>query len=456
MKRMKKRFLTIALAGILAATAFAFGGCGDSAYDIAVKNGFKGTEAEWLQSLKGADGEDAPQLTVADLYNAAVADGTFTGSFNEFLQQYMSVDVPNNNDIETLASNVLSTVSVYTGFEKASSGLLGAQNKEIFCSAGSGVIIDLDRKNGNATVITNYHVVFDSKATTPNGISESIYLYLYGAINRFDEEVGKDVDGDGILAKFVGGSMDYDIAILEIQGSEILKESIATEAKFGNSNQVAVGEKVFVVGNPASAGISVSQGIVSVVSEYIEMKALNGANRKVSYRVMRTDAAINGGNSGGPMFNSKGEVIAIVNAKSIADGVENMGYALPSSQVESVIENLVNHNGELKRAMLGVMVAIDDTTVSINASGTLEVTEKLRVDSVDAGTAAEGKLQAGDIFKSMTLNGTVYPLQRRYYITEILLRAKLNDVVIVTVERDGALVDVEIHYSQEKFFTSVL
>ncbi len=453
---MKKRFLTIALATILSIMAFAFGGCADSAYDIAVKNGFTGTETEWLQSLKGADGQDAPKITVTDLYNAAVEEGSFSGTFNEFLQQYMTLEVPDNNNLEMVANNVLSTVSVYTRFKKASEGILGTLTQEIYCSAGSGVIVDLDRENGNATIITNYHVVYDSASATTKGISDAIYLYLYGARNLYDEEYGRDRNGDGILAKFVGGSMDYDIAILEVEGSEILKNSLATEATFGDSNQVSVGEQVFVVGNPAGAGISVSQGVVSVDSEYIEMKALNGANRIVSYRVMRTDAAINGGNSGGPMFNSKGELIAIINAKSVAEGVENMGYALPGSQVLGVIENLGNHAGVVKRATLGVMVAIDDTTVSINASGTLALTEKLRVDSVNNGSVAQGRLQAGDILKKITLNGTTYSLDRRFYITDILLKVKKGDVVTVTVERKGQTVDVEIPFSQDRFFTNVL
>ena len=453
---MKKRFLTTLLAAMFAATAFAFGGCADSAYDIAVKNGFTGTEAEWLQSLKGADGKDAKKITVQDLYDAAVSEGSFSGTFNEFLQQYMTLEVPDNNNLETVANNVLSTVSVYTRFKKKAEGVLGIQTQEIYCAAGSGVIIDLDRENGNATIITNYHVVFDSASVTTGGISDAIYLYLYGARNLYDQERGVDVNGDGILAKFVGGSMDYDIAILQVEGSEILKNSLATEATFGDSNQVAVGEKVFVVGNPAGAGISVSQGVVSVDSEYIEMKALNGANRIVSYRVMRTDAAINGGNSGGPMFNSKGELIAIINAKSVAEGVENMGYALPASQVIGVIENLANHAGELKRATLGVMVAIDDTTVSMNVSGTLSLTEKLRVDSVNNGSASLGRLKAGDILKAITLHGTTYSLDRRFYITDILLKVKKGDVITVTVERNGQTVDVEIPFSQDRFFTSVL
>ena len=453
---MKKRFLSVALTGMLIASVFSLGGCADSAYDVAVKNGFTGTEAEWLQSLKGADGADAPALTVKEVYETAVAEGTFSGTFNEFLQQYLTLDVSTNNDVETLANNVLSTVSIYTGFEKTTTGLMGYQTKEIYCSAGSGVIIDLNRERGNATVITNYHVVYDSAATTENGISQEIWLYLYGGLNGFDVNKGKDVGGDGIKAKFIGGSMDYDIAVLEIEGNALLKESLATEAKFGDSNSVAVGEKVFVVGNPEGLGISVSQGVVSVDSEYISMKALNGANRNVSYRVMRTDAAINGGNSGGPMFNSRGELIAIINAKSIADGVENMGYALPASQVQGVMVNVANHGGSVKRATLGVTVAIEDTTVSLKTDGTLFLSERLRIESVEKQSAAYGKLQRNDFIKAMTYEGVTYTLDRRFYVTDILLKVKKGDTVSLTIERNGSEQTVEISFAQDRHFTEVL
>ncbi len=453
---MKKKLLTTLLAGVLTISAFGLAGCADSAYDIAVKNGFTGTEQEWLQSLQGADGKDAPKLTVHDVYEEAVASGEFSGTFSEFLESYLALSVPENNDVEILAKNVLSTVSIYTGFEKSETGLLGqVVSKEVYCTAGSGVIVDLDCEHGNATVITNYHVVYDSGATTENGISEEIWLYLYGAVNAFNTKTGKDENGDGIKARFVGGSMDYDIAVLEIQGSKILKESLAEEATFGDSNNATVGEKVHVVGNPQGHGMAVSEGVLSVDSEYIGMKSLDGANRTVSYRVMRTDAAVNGGNSGGPLFNSRGELIAIVNGKSIADGVENVGYALPAAQVQGVMENVKNNGGNVSRATLGVSVIIADTTVSMKADGTLLLTEKIQIDSVTKNSAAYGKLLAGDVMKTMILDGVSYPLNRRFYVNDLLLKVQKGDTVSWIIERNGKEMKVEITFNKDYMFTAV-
>ncbi len=452
MRVMKKKILTIVLAGMTACSVLALGGCADSAYDIAVKNGFTGTEQEWLQSLKGADGEDAPAITVRDVYDAAVADGTFSGTFNEFLQQYLTVGAPDNNDVETLANNLLSTVSIYTGFKKKAEDALVP---EIDCAAGSGVIIDLDQKNGNALVITNYHVVYDSESLAANGISDSIYLYLYGSMNSFDVDTGKDVGGDGIKARFLGGSMDYDIALLAIEGSDVLKNSPATEAKFGDSNTAVVGEKVFVIGNSQGLGIAVSQGVLSVDSEYISMKALDGGNRSVSYRVMRTDAAINGGNSGGPMFNSQGELIAIVNAKSIANDVENMGFALPAAQVQGVVQNLINHDGSVKRAMLGVMVNVVDSSAVLNTDGTVAIKQTLRITSIETNSAAEGKLAVGDILQSITHNGNTYLLTRLFHTGDILLHVKAGDTVLMQVIRNGVKTTVEIPFDKAYYFLAV-
>ena len=452
---MKKKVLSIVLAALTACSALALASCSKSPYDLAVENGFVGTEQEWLQSLKGADGDDAPALTVKDIYDTAVAEGTFSGTFSEFLKQYLTLDVPDNNDVETLAHNLLSTVSIFTSFRETSEGLFGQEDSSVYCAAGSGVIINLDKEKGNATVITNYHVVYDSESSSANGIASDIYLYLYGALNGFSTTTGKDVGGDGIRAQFIGGSMDYDIAILQVSGSEVLKNSLAEEAEFGDSNSATVGEKVFAIGNPEGLGIAVSQGVLSVDSEYIGMKSLDGANRVVSYRVMRTDAATNGGNSGGPLFDCYGKLIAIVNAKSIAEGVENMGFALPASQVQGVMDNVLDNGGSVKRAMLGVEITISGTSVVMRDNGTLAIVEELTVSSVSKNSAGWNKLQKGDVLQSLEMDGKTYPLERRFYVTDLLLTADKGDTVYVNVLRGGVKTRVEIKFDLARYFSAV-
>ncbi|MBO5334760.1 MAG: hypothetical protein J6A87_02165, partial [Clostridia bacterium] len=165
--------------------------------------------------------------------------------------------------------------------------------------------------------------------------------------------------------------------------------------------------------------------------------------------------AVNGGNSGGPLFNSRGELIAIVNAKSIADGVENVGYALPATQVLGVMQNVKNNGGSIKRATLGVTVIIADTTVSMKTDGTLLLTEKIEIADITKFSAAYNKLQTGDIMKSMIHGGVTYPLTRRFYVNDLLLKVQKGDTVSWIIERNGKEMSVEITFDKDFMFTAV-
>ena len=447
-------------ASLAAVSLFSFTGCfseeGNNAYDLAVQNGFTGTLTEWLDSLKGANGKDGADLDIEEVYDAAVKNG-YEGSFLEFLKEYLSVEVNEDNDTKQIAKNVTSVVSIYAGFEKTtqSGGIFGGVQTQTtpYSAAGSGVIIDLNKEAGNAYIVTNYHVIYDSECNTQTGISDSIWCYLYGGINAFNTSTGKDENGDGIRATFVGGSMDFDVAVLKVEGSKVLQESVATQAVFGDSNAVTIGEKVFVVGNPEGGGISVTSGVLCVDSEYIEMESSDG-KRLVEYRVMRTDAAINHGNSGGAMFNAKGELIGITNAKSTAEDVDNMGYALPITQVKFVMQNAVENGGAVKRAMLGITVATTDSLVSLDKNGELVIEEELTVyEAPSAGSAAHGILKAGDILKSATINGVTTPLARRFYLIDLLLQVRLNDSVKLLIERNGVEQEVTVKFEKAAYFT---
>ena len=449
------------IAGLLAAiSVVSLTGCFNtesiSAYEIAVQNGFTGTEQEWLDSLKGANGKDGQNLDIDAVYDAAVKNG-YTGSFLEFLKEYFSVDVQEGNDTKQIAENLTSVVSIFVGFKKTttSEGIFGGFNSETtpFASAGSGVIVSLNKNAGNAYIVTNYHVVYDSESNTTTGISDSIWLYLYGSLNGFSVAEGKDVNGGGIKATFVGGSMDYDIAVLKVEGSSILQNSLATAAAFGDSNNVIPGEKVFVIGNPEGEGISVTSGVLSVDSEYIEMQSSDDL-RTVEYRVMRTDAAINHGNSGGGMFNAKGELIGIVNAKSTAEDVDNMGYALPITQVKHVMQNAVDNGGAVHRAMLGITVATTGSSVRLDGDGNLVIEEELTIyEAPKLGAAAYGLLVKGDVLKEVTINGKTSKLTRRFHLIDLLLQVRLGDSVTLKIERGGEEKSVQIAFDKGSYFT---
>ena len=445
-----------------------------NAYDIAVKNGFVGTEQEWLASLKGKDGEDgkdAPAITILDLYEQAKAEG-FEGSYLDFCKE-LGIEALENNDLAQIADNMMAVVEIYCGWTKTTvtGGLISKKDVEYSMSTGSGVIIDLDKKNGDALVVTNYHVIYN-KDSDAKGIckNQDMRLYLHGGTVNFyaDETQGTFSDGgaDAMRATFIGGAMEYDVALLKIEGSEYLKKSNATEAKLGDSEKMKEGEKVFAIGNPDGAGISVTSGVLSVKSEYIDIEAIDERDTDgvigtdtVSYRVMRTDAAINGGNSGGGLFNAKGELIGITNAKSVGTDKDDMGYALPIYDVLAVRDNIIDNGGYVKRAMLGVMVGTESGVAEKNEDGTLKVVQKFTVAQAPSmGASSFGKLKENDVFlwgQIVSKNGEEEKVMfdRQYQLNIFLLNVRQGDSIKLGVLRGGKEETVTIIFDKASYFT---
>ena len=183
------------------------------------------------------------------------------------------------------------------------------------------------------------------------------------------------------------------------------------------------------------------------------MTALDNTNRDVDYRVMRTSAAVNHGNSGGAMFDLNGKLIGIVNAKSVEEDVENMGYALPINYAIKTMNNILANGGVVKRAMFGVMVQTVESTAEINEAGRVVITEKCVIaEAATYGSAAYGKLRVGDVLKSVTLNGETHAVTRRHQVGDLLLDVRLGDSVFLKVERENETVDVEIKFDKESYF----
>ena len=461
MKRTIKGLLTIACAALMLGGSAA---CSLSAYDIAVKNGYQGTESEWLNTLHGEDGKDGKDFTAEDLYKKAQAEG-FQGTFLEFCKDILSINVQEENNVDVIAKNVTSVVRICCGFSKNTTGgglgglIGGGPQTSYYSSAGAGVIIELDKEKGDALIVTNYHVISDASSNAKDGISESIYLYTYGALYGFDPEHGDEV-GDGMKATFVGGAMYYDIALLRVTGSEFLKNSIATEATFADSDDVTIGEKVFAIGNPDGAGIAVTEGIISVESEYITMELSDGSTKMVDYRVMRTDAAINGGNSGGALFNAEGNLIGITNAKNASSEVDNMGYALHGSQVKNLCENILRNeklygDGKIRVATLGVTVTVIDSEAYFDEDGNLKIREQFQVYEVSPGSAAAaGNVKAMDTVQAVKINGGEWmTFSRQYQLIDRLLTVTKGDTITIKViDVEGREQIREICFDQDDYF----
>src|SRR6201997_438852 len=222
-------------------------------------------------------------------------------------------------------------------------------------SLGSGFIID-----ASGLVVTNNHVIADA---------DEINVILN--------------DGTKLPAQLVGKDSKSDLALLRVRSDKPIKA-----VKFGDSDKLRLGEWVIAIGNPFSLGGSFPAGIVS------------GRNRDLNPgpydNYIQTDAAINRGNSGGPLFNLGGEVVGVNTAIiSPSGGSIGIGFAVPSNSAVAVIEQLRQY-GETRRGWLGVRIqqVTDDIAESLNikpAHGALVA----GVD--DKGPAKPGGIEAGDV-----------------------------------------------------------
>ena len=321
------------------------------------------------------------------------------------------------SSVNVLNKTLLSTVSIVAEFGSSS------------LSGGSGVIYSVDKEKGDAYIITNYHVVYNNKAAT------KISVYLYGM----------ELAPYAIPAILVGGSTTYDIAVLKITGNETIKNSYAIAATIADSDNVRVFDRVYAVGNAEGAGISATEGIVSVDSESLDISGADGS--LVSLRVMRTDAAVNHGNSGGGLFDNQGRLIGIVSAKEVSEDIDNMGYAIPSTLAIKVANNiLATCNGAdkttMRKALMGVTITSYVIGVEIEDNGDMYKVQLVEVTAVNEGSISDGKMKVGDIINSITVDGVKQEVTRMHHVTDAMIDARLGSKVVINVTRGGESMDI--------------
>ena len=343
------------------------------------------------------------------------------------------------HDVSAAANKGLrSAVSVYATFTV--NGYWGSTTTGT--SAGSGVIYRFNEETGSAFIITNYHVVYNSASVTKDGISDEIAIFLYGM----------ESSEYAIPATYVGGSMNYDIAVLYVAENPIMqtaaKNRSVAAVTIADSDQVQVGTTAIAIGNPESSGISVTTGIVSVDSEYIGMTGSDGKST-VSFRVIRIDTAVNSGNSGGGLFNGNGDLIGIVNAKVTASDVENIGYAIPSNIARAIADNIVDYcfGKECKtvmRGILGISIGVSGLTTSYDPeTGILRKYERVVVAEVVSGGLGSEILVVGDIVKAISVGEKTVEVTRQHHLIDLMLEVRVGDTVTITVERDGEEMTVQ-------------
>lgn len=312
---------------------------------------------------------------------------------------------------------------VCTYYVKSSDGI----TKDKFKSGGAGVFYTVDKENGDALIITNFHVLYNTSAQTENNIISQIEIFLYGDTYFLTP----------IQATYIGGSATYDLALIEVKGSEEIKKSFVTKSVFGDSNDLNIGETVLAIGNPGTDGTSVTKGSINVPYEQVVIE--NALEKEVNMRVIRYDAAVNPGNSGGGLFNAKGELIGIVNAKYVKSNYDGIGYAIPSNLVKLVVENIINYcygveNEKVRKPYFGIYTKVAKSTTVFNESkNRYDVIETIVVDSFEEGSALANRLRAGDVINSYKYAGKTYAVTHLYDISEMLFMVGVGDILVLNV-----------------------
>ena len=181
-------------------------------------------------------------------------------------------------------------------------------------------------------------------------------------------------------AKIIGTDSQTDLAVLKIEKTGLVA------AEFGDSDSILVGEFVLAVGDPYGLKNSVTAGIISALNR--EMTVDN-----VTYHVIQADCAINSGNSGGALVNSKGQVIGITTLKLAGSGIEGVSFAIPINDTIDIYKGLIE-NGKISRPFVGIAgIEIDEITAIRNG-----LTKGIYVESVVSNSSADKSgIKAGDI-----------------------------------------------------------
>ena len=322
----------------------------------------------------------------------------------------------------------------------ASKAMLSAVSIQTDSAHGSGVIYKMNDTRTEAYIITNYHVIYSSRY----GVSKNINIFLYGMENK----------NYAISADFVGGSMNYDLAVIKVQNSEILSRSSAMPVSIANSDNVKILSPVIAIGNARGKGLSATAGHINVESEQISLLASDDRTA-ITLRVMRTDAAVNPGNSGGGLFNTAGELVGIVNAKSTDDDVDNMGYAIPSNVAKNIVDNIIYYcDGTDKtcvyRCLLGITVASENLRTKYNPeTQDIDILEDIKVSAIERGSVADGRFQLGDLIRSITIDGKTEEIYRKHTLIDFMLTARPGSVVAIKVARGGTDIDITIPITED-------
>jgi serine protease Do len=332
---------------------------------------------------------------------------------------------------KTVATNSDSATSVADMVEEASKSIVGIVNMQtrtqgqgyffpnsntsssnvVESGSGTGVVFKID--GDSAYIVTNNHVVEDA---------QEIHITVYG--------------GEETTAELIGTDPLTDTAVLKIDA-----KYATSVLEFGDSSSLRAGDTVLAIGNPLGLDLSntVTQGIVSAVDRTVAVSTSAG---NWDLNVIQTDAAINPGNSGGALVNASGQLMGMNSLKIAEDGVEGLGFAIPSNDLVPII-NEIMENGQVERPYIGVgLASLEQIPQNYVQNVPNSVEGGAIVTSIDPhSAAAKAGLQVQDIIVSINdINVTNSDELRKYLYTEL----EVGDKATFKIYRGSKQMTIEL------------
>lgn len=371
---------------------------------------------------------------------SSIASGIIGSLLTVSILTFTNIDLPGEQKqqeavqqsplVDTSVQKVsASSTNIADMVENASKAIVGIENLQVrndyFSSStepvksgtGSGVIFKVE--GDDAYIVTNHHVIENA-----NELEVSLY------------------NGEKTTAKLIGTDPLTDLAVLKISA-----EHVTTVLSFGDSSNIRPGEQVLAIGNPLGLNLSrtVTQGIISAADRTIPVQTSAG---EWELSVIQTDAAINPGNSGGALINTQGQVIGINSLKISENGVEGLGFAIPSNDVLPIVNELIK-NGHIERPYIGVNLEdIENIPLQFLTGLPKQVTEGTMVTTIDPNSAAaKAGLEIQDVI--VAINGSKVKNAsdlRKYLYTKL----HAGDKVTLDVYRDKKLLEIDLTLTSKK------
>ena len=288
------------------------------------------------------------------------------------------------------------------GYGYGGRGGRGGTQEYTETAAGSGIIISED-----GYILTNNHVISGA---------DKITVYVNSGEDDAEEQTYE--------ATLVGSSENNAIAVLKIDAEGL------NAAVFGDSDQLEVGELAVAIGNPmGKVHGSVTAGIISAVEQELTID-------DVTINAIQTDAAINPGNSGGALFDSYGNVIGVVYAKSSSVSIEGIGYAIPVNNIKELVEQMINDPDSVKDQTKGSQIMLGITIQNITEDMSKQYSMPVGVYITDVSTmsaAERAGLQKGDIIVGFAGED----VKTADELNALKAKQTPGDTVAVKIDRNG-------------------